>query len=184
MSTSDLIQLGILIVSSIVGVVILWYTNETWKLRKEAQEQNDHAIMPIVMLERATDLPVREDSNMSSVKIVVRNVGLGPAFNIEIEPLKGPETEIRFHHTTSLAAGDRQPVLMDVHEGGKLVYSVAYGNIERMFLNRQLTTHSSAVIHYADVNGKKYRTHLRFHFDNITKELTLKLERAEPEPKG
>src|SRR5580704_3065160 len=113
MSSADLIQIGLLIVSFLVGLVILWYTSETWKLRKEAQKQNDHAIMPIVMLEGATDLPLTEhDANMPSFKIVLRNLGLGPAFNIEIEPLKGLETEIRFRHSTSLAAGDRQPVIV------------------------------------------------------------------------
>jgi hypothetical protein len=179
-STSDLTQIGILIVSFLVGLVILFYTRETWKLRQEAQRQNDQAVMPIVMLECATDLPYNEPgANMPSSTTVARNLGRGAAFNIEIESLNGSETVIQFHPLSSLAAGDRQPVMMSIHEEGKLVHSHAYGHIQRMFHNHQLVTHASGIIRYVDVNGKGYRTILTFHYDNFTKEVISKLEKVE-----
>src|SRR5579872_2318666 len=139
MTTSDCIQLGTLAVTAIVGMVVVWYTVETARLRREAQKQNDHAVMPIVTLEGAMDLPcVEEGANMQSCKVVVRNVGRGAGFNIAIEPLKGLGTVLRFHTVTTLAAGNRQPVMMSVVEDGKGAHSQAYGLVQRMFLTQKL----------------------------------------------
>src|SRR5205085_3649457 len=115
---------------------------------------------------------------------VARNLGRGAAFNIEIESLNGRETVIQFHAISSLAAGDRQPIMMSIREEGKLVHSHAYGHIQRMFHNHQLTSQASEIIRYVDVNGKGYRTILTFHYDNFTKEVISKLGRVELDAKG
>jgi hypothetical protein len=181
LQVADKIQIGLLVVNFLVGIVILVYTRETWILRKEAQRQNDRAVVPIVTLESASDLPLREGgTNMASVKTVIRNLGLGPAFNIEIDALERPSTRIRFMPTPSLAAGSREPVEMDIQEDGKQVNSPAYGHIQRMFHRNQLVTQACATLHYQDANGKRYRTTLTFHYDDLTKELSTKLARAEP----
>ena len=184
MSTSDWIQLGTLVVSIAVGAVIGWYTVETTRLRREAQRQNDQAVMPIVALEPAMDWPwLDEGANIGSHKVALRNVGLGAGFNIEIDSLKGPGAAIRFHTVTTLAAGDRQPVMMSVVESGKDAHGHAYGLIQRMFHGYQLGPRASLVIRYGDVHGKRYETTMVFDYDTFTKELTLRLEKMNLEKK-
>lgn len=181
MQVADSIQIGLLIVNSLVGVVVAFYTWETCKLRKEAQRQNDHAVIPIVLLESASDRPLIEGRmNMPSATATIRNLGLGPAFDIEVESLEGPSTKIRFLPTPSLAAGGREPVMMDIREDGRQEHSLAYAHIQRMFHNQQLVTHTGTTIRYQDVHGKSYRTTLRFQYDALTKELATKFIKAEP----
>jgi hypothetical protein len=166
-------------------IVLIIYTRETYRLRKEAQAQTDQTIKPIVMLEGASDLPViGEGANMPAFKAVLRNLGLGAAFNIEVEPLCGPNTKIEFRHTTSLAAGDRQPIWMRIWEDQRLADTVAYQSIQRMFHNHQLTSHASGVIRYSDVNGKRYRTVMTYHYDDLSKEMTPHLNKVEPNPES
>jgi hypothetical protein len=54
--------------------VLIWYTIETYKLRKEAQKQNESAVLPIVVIEE----PSQDDPEA----FVIRNIGKGPAFQI------------------------------------------------------------------------------------------------------
>lgn len=79
------------ILVSLTLVVLIWYTIETSNLRKEAQRQNavttdiltearrqnELATMPILAL--YLDLTGREE------RLVLKNVGEAPAFNVEIE---------------------------------------------------------------------------------------------------
>ncbi len=133
------------------------------------------------MLERAKDIPLNESANMPAFQAVIHNLGLEAAFNITIDPLKGPNTTIRFEHTTALAASDRQPVWMMVTEDGTQVASRAYQHICRMLHNHQLVTESKGVIGYSDVNGRQYRTILTYNYDELTKDVITKFDRTEPE---
>jgi hypothetical protein len=134
------------------------------------------------MLERANDLRILEKgANMPSVQIVIRNLGSGAAFNIDIEPLRGPNSTIRFVPTMSLAAGQREPVSLVVTEDGKQVSSEAYGAIQRMFHTNQLDEGAQSIVRYADVNGKRYRTILTYHYDRQSRETTPRIEKMEPD---
>jgi len=166
-------------------IVLIVYTRETYRLRREAQAQTNHTVKPIVMLEGATDLPVvGEAANMPAFQAVLRNLGLGAAFNIDVEPLCGPNTKIVFRQMTSLAAGDRRPIWMRVWEDHTLADTVAYQTIQRMFHNHQLISHAPGVIRYSDVNGTHYRTIITFHYDDLSKELTPHLEKVELDPES
>ena len=148
-------------------VVVLVYTVETYKLRraaqaqtdetrrllKEAKIQNERSILPVVTIEGARGIPVSEGANMPAFQTVISNLGSGPAFNISIDPLRGPGAAIRFEHTTALAPGDQQPIWMVVTEDGKQVTSGAYRHIQRMFHNNQLVSGSSSTLRYSDING-------------------------------
>lgn len=165
--------------------VLIAYTRETYKLRRAAQEQNENAVMPIVMLENASDLPLREEgANMLSNTTVIRNLGRGAAFNIEVETLSGPNIKVEFRSVTSLAAGDRQTVTMAIWEEGRLTHGTAYGNIQRLFHNHQMVSHSEGRIRYSDVSGKQYQTVMSYHYDDLKKELTPRLARVEAVPEA
>jgi hypothetical protein len=127
-------SIAVTILTLITAVALIWYTIETSALRratqkllKEAQIQNEHSIRPIVMLEPANDLRILEKgANMPAVQTVVRNLGSGAAFNISVEPLRGPNTTIRFVPTISLGGGQRGPVSLVRTEDSEQVVSGAY----------------------------------------------------------
>jgi len=59
-------------------VVIIWYTNETRRLRKATESQTDAILSPSVIVERI----IETDG------IKCRNVGNSPALNVTIEPIE------------------------------------------------------------------------------------------------
>src|SRR5262245_29008515 len=66
------IALWQLIVTVITAIVLIWYTIETYRLRKEAQKQTELQLRPFVILEVY-------QGNFS-----VRNIGNGAAVNVRV----------------------------------------------------------------------------------------------------
>lgn len=189
-------SLAVTILTLITAAALIWYTIETSRLRratqeqvektglllKEAQTQNEHSIQPIVTLERANDLRILENTaNMPATQIVIRNLGLGAAFNIDVEPLRGPNTTIRFVPTMSLVAGQREPISLVYTEDGKQVVSGAYELIQRMFHSNELDEGARSIVRYADVTSKRYRTTVIYHYDRRSRETTPRFEKTEPD---
>lgn len=54
--------------------VLVWYTIETFRLRKEAKRQNELALRPLVVIE--------EPSGHERESFVIRNIGKGPALQV------------------------------------------------------------------------------------------------------
>jgi hypothetical protein len=71
----DILQIIAVVVT--LGVLIK-YTWETWKLRKESAKQNELNILPCISVSFAKNRPL----------FIVMKVGRGPAFNIEFNPIK------------------------------------------------------------------------------------------------
>jgi hypothetical protein len=189
-------SLTVAILTPVTTAALIWYTIETSKLRnatqkqveksglllEEAQIQNEHSIQPIVTLEPANDLHIIEKgANMPAVQTVIRNLGSGAAFNISVEPLRGRNTTIRFVPTMSLGAGQRGPVLLVRTEDSEQVVSGAYELIQRMFHSNELDDGARNILHYADVNGKRYRTIIINHYDHQSREHTPTVEKSEPD---
>jgi hypothetical protein len=119
---------------------------------------------------------------MAATQIVIRNLGLGAAFNINVEPLRGPNTTIRFVvPTMSLAAGQREPISLVYTEDGRPVVGGAYELIQRMFHSNQLDEGARSIVRYADVTGKRYRTIIIYHYDRQSRETTPRFENREPD---
>src|SRR5258708_30630472 len=81
--------------ATIVGAVttpltflaLIWYTIETSRLRKAAEKQLKIAEMPIVVLRLSSeDGPLGRPLSLSVE--IIRNVGNGPAFNINVSTIK------------------------------------------------------------------------------------------------
>jgi hypothetical protein len=184
-------SIAVTILTLITAAALIWYTIETFRLRratqkllKEAQIQNEHSIRPIVMLEPANDLHILEKgANMPAVQIVIRNLGLGAAFNVDVEPLSGRSTTIRFVPTMALAAGQREPVSLVYTEGSEQVVSGAYELIQRMFHSNELDDGARSTVRYVDVNGKPYLTILTYRYDRQSREIkiTPTFEKDEPD---
>ena len=180
-------SIAVTILTLITAVALIWYTIETsglrratQKLLREAQIQNEHSIQPIVMLEPANDHILEKGANMPAVQTVIRNLGSGAAFNISVEPLRGPNTTIRFVHTMSLGAGQWGPVSLVRTENSEQVVSGAYELIQRMFHSNELDEGARSIVRYADVTGKRYRTTIIYHYDRQSRETTPRFEKMEP----
>jgi hypothetical protein len=59
------------------GVVLIWYTVETYAMRKEVTRQGDLAVMPFV-LARLEPAPLA---------LILRNIGNGPALYVKVEDI-------------------------------------------------------------------------------------------------
>lgn len=76
---------------------LLWYSFETRELKGATKRSNELSQEPILI--------IRHDSGTE--KFTVENVGKGPAFNIEIQPMKIEDGEFSFYFKESiLKAGE------------------------------------------------------------------------------
>ncbi len=69
---------------------LVWYTRETQKLRKIAQEQTDMMALPIPILK----MPTREHAD--EYLFALQNLGKGPAFNLCLSDIIGEGIRITF----------------------------------------------------------------------------------------
>jgi hypothetical protein len=149
---------------------LVWYTVETFWLRKAAQQQNEHSTMPIVSFQSSytvTGQPI----NVSL--LAIRNMGSGPAFNVEIKPLAIGDKSAFFKHARTLAPGELNAVevagLMDP------ATQDSFGQVSRATMERtsdlmgyleriQRAGQIHGEITYMSATGKRYRT--RFTLDH------------------
>src|SRR5262249_32560148 len=82
------------------------------QLLREARRQNEMSVMPILAM---TTEPVASDE---AARIVLVNVGSGPAFNLSIGPLRGENRNLTIDHGTGiLRSGQTDELLFQVIEG-------------------------------------------------------------------
>lgn len=87
-------------VTTLTLIVLIWYTIETHKLRREARRQNEVSVMP--MLAVLNDSPSDRDNR----RILLINVGRGPAFNLSIDPLRWEGRELQIEHGGNIIRPD------------------------------------------------------------------------------
>jgi hypothetical protein len=162
---------------AIIGTlcVLVWYTIETFRLRQAAQKQLEtaqkqleHSVTPIV-----TFHSVRGDDRVMGTMIfktsilVIRNLGSGPAFNVEMKPLLLGDKTAVFIHTRTLAPDEASPVKIAGLLGPTTQDSsgqVSGTMIEqtgqlRGYLGRlQDSGETHGEITYASASGRRYHT--------------------------
>src|SRR5271157_5791630 len=122
----DWAQLLLVLFTFLTLLVLGVYTIETVRLRKatrdqvdvtnrllrESQIQNEHLLVPIVVLTTSLE----GDRNL----FVVKNTGTGPALNTRTSPFSVSQTiNLRFRHRTVIGADQQQtaPLYMDSRPG-------------------------------------------------------------------
>ena len=93
-------------------VVLIWYTCETYRLRKAAQRQNEISVMPMLAV-------VNESSpDRSSREAVLKSVGSGPAFNLSIDRRQFGNGELLIEHDGNvMTAGQVNELRFQFREG-------------------------------------------------------------------
>lgn len=141
-------------------IVLIWYTVETQRLRREAQRQNENSIMPIVMFQSVS---VR-GQHLTVSRPVIRNLGSGPAFNVSVDPMTLAGKTVTFEHPRTLAPGQEEFVAVSGTREPKLDSAGGYddGKIHHTqdFLKLVKSSPDTVLggITYAGAAGKKYRT--------------------------
>lgn len=106
----------------ITTVVVLWYTIETYKLRKESQKANEFALKPIpvitfVTTEAQTKL-IDADFDISEKDILITNVGKAAALNIRFSEISIPQKNdnilFRMIHSNILKPDETMPLAISV----------------------------------------------------------------------
>jgi hypothetical protein len=87
----NLVDIANVFVLALTLAAIVWYSFETRWLRQETEKNNAGSIRPIMIVEFTNDR-LANDSPFPTI----RNIGFGPAFNVEIESITNGEYEARF----------------------------------------------------------------------------------------
>jgi hypothetical protein len=152
--------------------ILIWYTVETLRLRKAAQRQNEISIMPVLVLEFESG----ERALAGHMKLEdpqLRNIGNGPAFNIQVATIAGPDLEVRFDGVPVLdkAAGER--LRFTIWQGGKTTgFSRRTVLLASVITSGQLGAKTAVAATFNDSAGVRYRSGYVIRYDSTAKETT------------
>jgi hypothetical protein len=200
-------SLALTVLTAATLVVLVVYTVETYRLRKtaqaqtaetasllrEAQTQNELSLLPIVTLAPGKlTLEVNIMSEMmhpvkSSIdKLVVRNVGSGPAFNAFTASITEGRTVLGFHHKAALAAGEEHFVDIELKDAGTSTPLKTLGQFKEALQDLGPQTTVSNRIIYMSAAGKWYQTSHTFRVSPESKHLVISLDSFQhiPEPRS
>jgi len=172
--------------AAVIGtfIVLVWYTIETYRIRKINAQQRDLQQLP------AMTIYIRQRSG--SERPYIRNIGLGTALAVEIEDSSVTESRtynFKFH----LADGNNTLEPQEERAIGVNFNSDNQDNIRPLptFLSyydparlqevrdfrdggepsgtiRNLPTERDLVIHFSDITGQRYKTVIHFSGDGIS----------------
>jgi len=140
-----------LIVQSVGVCVLIWYTIETYKLRREAQTQTAMMAKPALFVRTQPQLL------SSRLVLVVENIGKGPAFNVGFEPLTGPNCKMSFKAIPLLLVGEQhKEVEFDIEDGDAKSYDSAPGAIALFMSQQRPPRELTLMASFRDLSGKGY----------------------------
>jgi hypothetical protein len=184
-------------------VVLIWYTIETYKLRKaaqvqtsetaklfvEAQRQNETSLQLLKETQRQneTALQMLGETQVQSAASIrpslqmvssvrrttlvteeityqVRNLGVGPAFNISIEAVRFPKAVYLFHNPDTLGTGESGDVL-PVRSAEEQDRAKKVGWYD-FFIEGDNNKPFNVVVRYQNAEGKAYFTHHVITFED------------------
>jgi hypothetical protein len=152
--------------------VLIWYTIETHRLRRDAEKQNEISGMPIVAL-RLSSGERRLGEPLTLVFQSLRNIGNEPAFNIDVTPIQRAPFEVRFESIHLLEPKDslglQYTILQDAITSGLSKMSVW---LESVIETGQLGSEMAISVSYSDASGKRYRSDHLVQFDAAAKTIT------------
>ena len=131
---------------ALTGLVVIWYTIETKKLRAESQKQTEIQQRPFVILK------------VEKRNFVLQNIGNGPALNVKVNPVQvsaDHEIIIRFneHHPT-LVTEESLTISAESFKKGKSAGDFFLAHLDPEYANRIL----NIVIEYQNIELRKYIT--------------------------
>ncbi len=128
----------------LTGIVIIWYTWETMRLREAAFAQRELQLRPFVVLE------------LQEKKFLVTNVGVGVAINVKINEITiDKEFEITVMFPESIAIlrpGEAQSVQAESFKKGKSAGDFYLAHLNKEYANREIDVR----VEFQNVEMKPY----------------------------
>jgi len=188
-----LLNFGVL---SITAIVVIWYTRETYLLRKAAQRQVDKASEQIKVAQcqyetsieqlRASFKPIlvcdfnQDPAQMGVGKlglknITVCNIGVGAAFNVEIVPIEHAEYRVEFDRVDYLVQGAHSTLSFALSQAGVFSgFSKFPNTLGRMLLCKdEETSVFDLTLTYDDCAKNRYSTHAQINVDHLSGQISL-----------
>ncbi len=170
--------------------VLIWYANETTKIRKISKEQLDLQLLPAMMLYiRRNDGSV--DADPEHYSLTIRNVGNGTATTIKVvSPIfkvQGKKIEFRFKlssQNNTLIADEERGLEIDSYIDGQSNYQNRYRDFHAYFsptnledvqvlkkdklVKEDTPTKNEITIKFKDIHGQAYSTVIGFDPSGIS----------------
>jgi hypothetical protein len=166
-------QVVVALATVVTLIFLIVYTVETRRLRlaaqsqvAEAQRQTQLSRMPLVVV----DYGFHAKGEGGEFRMpVIRNVGPGPAFNVNIEGLGG----IEFRHPRTLASGETQSVTM-LLDAGK--HTRKLFELEKEIKDGLFVLPAKASVSFEGVDGTAYVTHHTLDIQPGTDKLLIEFD--------
>ncbi len=173
---------------SLIGTfgVLIWYTYETYKIRKINTEQKDLQLLPAMMLYIRNG----DDDEERNHRLTIRNVGYGTAVAIRILPtafkVNGKKLVFKFalsDQNNTLIPSEERQVDIEFYEDGTADHHNRFGNFYAYFnpsnledvkifkeanmVRKDAPTRNDVRILYQDIHGQEYETTIGFRPEGI-----------------
>lgn len=155
------------------GGAVVWYTVETYRLRKEMVRQNELAIQPLIL---ATVERREVDRDRDDWRVILRNIGRGPALFVRVDdfpfdPDDNGKLLLRIPAADCIESGNEaiRKVMEVARETAKEVNQS--GETHRNFAVRLYPVHAdktyNITIRYEDVNRRQHWAKIQMGKDGI-----------------
>lgn len=154
-------------VASIGGIVaflvLVVYTIETRLLRKASEEQLEGSIKPVVVLEIASG-----DFDVGKSRIIkthqFNNIGMGPAFNVSVEPIFGNENiDLCIESVPLIKSNGAHPAVYiaveNTHSSVLARSDSDFGSsvLDDLFTKGRFPDRTPVIVSCTGLSGKRYR---------------------------
>ena len=102
----------------LASVILVFYTIETRMLRKATEEQLEGSIKQVLLFEfSSAERKLGEAMNLTTFHI--KNIGLGPAFNVTAGPIVGKGVQVEIKAIPLIESKDTKPIDLSIVQNGQ-----------------------------------------------------------------
>jgi hypothetical protein len=150
-------------------LILVVYTIETRLLRIASDEQLEGGIKPVVLLEIASgDYVVGERTSIKTPQF--RNIGMGPAFSVAVEPIVGGQNcTLRIDSVPLIESRGTVPAVWSAVENNQpsgMAHVDAF--LDNLFATGKFPDGTRVTVTCKGLSGKRYRLHQVIRHDPFT----------------
>ncbi len=160
-------------------VVLVRYTNETQLLRQTSQEQLEGSIRPIVLLEieSGEDIPGQRPGIKTPH---LRNIGMGPAFSVAIDPIVGStDAELLIKNVTLIESKGIVPADCITRQSSQTSGLARFALLDHLFATGRFPDGTSVTVNFKGLS-KSYRVLQSIRYEPYTGAVWTEFVRIEP----
>lgn len=170
-ATNDQVQRNGTLVAAVCGligiIVLVFYTRETFLLRKTAERQLDASEKPVLLF-GLSSTNFQSGTPVALLEPTIRNIGSGPAFNVVIEPLRGDGVEVQFRlpNVPDIEGKQQIPLKLFITQGGQTNGMSGWLSLLADLIRRDKFPKDMIVaVQFDSISGKTYRSRNRVRYD-------------------